>query len=250
MDTKQTNRWTKNDVVTALRRKEFVPYFQPQIDLNTGVSTCVEILARWDHPELGILPPSQFIGLIESAGLIDQFTDNLFRQSLENAATYAVQGRAVGMAVNFSWLALQDPQVPLRICSLVKEHGISFDQITIEVTESALPENLSSVVRSLTVLRSNGFKISIDDFGTGYSSLKLLSKIPFTELKIDQIFIGGIAIDWKLTSILESIVQMAEKLKLSTVAEGIENKMQADFVRTLGCNIGQGFYFGGPVRDL
>jgi EAL domain-containing protein (putative c-di-GMP-specific phosphodiesterase class I) len=248
MDIQQKHQWTKEEVTTAVCRNEFVPFFQPKIDLATGISSCVEMLARWDHPELGILPPNQFINLIESAGLIDQFTDNLLRQSLVSAANNAVWGREVGIAVNFSSLTLQDPQIPRHICSLVKEYGVSFDRITIEITETALPKNLSSVINSLTALRSHGFKISIDDFGTGYSSLKLLSEIPFTELKIDRMFIAGISEDKKLTGILESIVHMAKKLELSTVVEGIETKTQLDFIQALGCNVGQGFYFGAPVR--
>jgi EAL domain-containing protein (putative c-di-GMP-specific phosphodiesterase class I) len=133
---------------------------------------------------------------------------------------------------------------------MVNEHGIPFDQITIEVTETTFPENFSSVLASLSILRDRGFRISIDDFGTGYSSLKLLSKLPFTELKIDRIFIAGIAEDGKLTGILETIVQLARKMHLSTVAEGIETKKQLDFVLSLGCNIGQGFYFSAAMRNI
>jgi EAL domain-containing protein (putative c-di-GMP-specific phosphodiesterase class I) len=208
------------------------------------------MLARWNHPELGILPPSQFISLIEGAGIIVQFTDNLFRQSLASARNSAKKGMKIGMAVNFSPVELQDSDTPRRICSMVKEYGLSFDQITIEVTESDTAENYSSVIKSLTTLRSQGFKISIDDFGTGYLSLKLLSDLPFTELKIDRMFIAGISKNRKLTGILESIVDMARRLKLSTVAEGIETKTQLDFIQALGCNVGQGFYFGAPVRDF
>jgi EAL domain-containing protein (putative c-di-GMP-specific phosphodiesterase class I) len=103
---------------------------------------------------------------------------------------------------------------------------------------------------SLSILRDRGFRISIDDFGTGYSSLKLLSKLPFTELKIDRIFIAGISEDRKLTGILEAIVQLARKMHLSTVAEGIETKAQLDFVQSLGCNVGQGFYFSAAMRNI
>lgn len=250
METLHKHQWTKGDIVTAIRRNEFVPFFQPKFDLGTGSTSCVEMLARWDHPDFGILLPSEFLRAIESAGLIDYFTYNLLRQSLVSAANNAVTGREVGMAINFSPLTLQDPRASRRICSLVKEYEISFDQITIEVTESAIPDDISSMIKSLTALRSQGFKISIDDFGTGYSSLKQLSEIPFTELKIDKMFIAGICKNEKLTGILESIMYLAEKLALSTVAEGIETKSQFEFIRTLGCNAGQGFYLGVPVRDF
>jgi len=221
MEAQQKNQWTKDDVRTAIRRNEFVPFFQPKIDLATGISSCVEMLARWDHPELGILPPSQFIKLIESAGLIDEFTDNLFRQSLVSAANNAVTGKDIGIAINFSSLTLQDPQAPRRICSLLKEYGFPFDQITIEVTESATPENFSSVIKSLTTLRSQGFKISIYVIGSGFSSLKLLPKMLFTEIKIDRMFVACISENKKITGILESFVQLAKTLDLNTFTECI-----------------------------
>jgi EAL domain-containing protein (putative c-di-GMP-specific phosphodiesterase class I) len=243
-------QWTKDDVRTAICHNEFVPFFQPKIDLATGVASCVEVLARWDHPDFGVLPPSQFIKLMEGTGLIDQFTYNLLRQSLVSAVDNAGTGKEIGMAINFSTLTLQDQQTTRRICSMVKEYGVSFEQITIEVTESAIPDNFSSMIKTLSFLRSQGFKISIDDFGTGYSSLKQLSKIPFTELKIDKMFVVGISKDRKLTGILESIVHLAKKLALCIVAEGIETKTQFEFIRTLGCNTGQGFYLGAPMRSL
>jgi EAL domain-containing protein (putative c-di-GMP-specific phosphodiesterase class I) len=242
--------WTTADLTTAVRRNEFIPYFQPKIDLSTGAASSVEMLARWDHPQRGILPPSQFIGLIESAGLIDRFTDNLMRKSLLSAADNAVSGCDLGIAVNFSALTLQDPRAVPRICAMVREYGIPFERITIELTESAAPNDQASLIRSLTLLCSQGFKISMDDFGTGFSSLALLNAIPFTELKIDQMFVAGIHINKKLTAILETIMHLAAKLHLRTVAEGIETAAQLDFIRALGCDVGQGFYFGRPARTL
>lgn len=141
----QKHKWTEDDVRAAIHRSEFAPFFQPKIDLATGISSCVEILARWNHPELGILPPSQFIELIESSGLTDEFTDSLFRQSLVSATNNVASGKDIGIAINFSLLSLQNSQAPRRICSLLFESGFPYDQITIEVTESATSENLSSL---------------------------------------------------------------------------------------------------------
>jgi EAL domain-containing protein (putative c-di-GMP-specific phosphodiesterase class I) len=245
----QQCQWTNDEMLGAIHRNEFIPFFQPKIDLATGICSCVEILARWDHPQWGILPPSQFISVIEHAGLIDQFTDKLFRQALLSARAHTNLA-GVGMAMNFSATTLQHPGISNRICSMVREYGMAFDQITIEVTESALPENYASVISSLQVLRTKGFHISMDDFGTGYSSLELLTKLPFTELKIDRAFIAGIASDTRLAKVLEVIVDLAQKLRLSTVAEGIETKAQRDFMQHLGCNIGQGFYFGAAKENL
>lgn len=250
MEKKQGRHWTKEELAAAIRRNQFIPFFQPKIDLATGISSCVEILARWDHPELGILPPSQFISRIESEGLIDQFTYSLLRHALERGSDNFAKVREVGMAINVSWLTLQDPQFPYRICTLVSEYGFSFERITLEVTESAIPISYSAAIESLSMLRALGFKISIDDFGTGYSSLKLLSKAPFTELKIDKMFIADIPENRKLTEILEAIVHLAKKLGLRIVAEGIETKKQLDVVRTLGCNVAQGFYFGNAMKNI
>ena len=249
MENQRKPQWSRDDMARAIRRNEFIPFFQPKIDLATGTASCVEILARWIHPDLGILPPRQFISLIEQAGLIDEFTDSVFRQSLLGARDNKLMD-GVGMAMNFSSATLENPRFASRICSMVNEHGIPFDQITIEVTETTFPENFSSVLASLSILRDRGFRISIDDFGTGYSSLKLLSKLPFTELKIDRIFIAGISEGRKLTGILEAIVQLARKMHLRTVAEGIETKAQLDFIQSLGCNVGQGFYFSAAMRNI
>jgi EAL domain-containing protein (putative c-di-GMP-specific phosphodiesterase class I) len=249
VENKSERQWSRNEIIWALYRNQFVPFFQPKIDLVTGIATCVEILARWDHPELGILPPCQFIELMEQGGLIDEFTDNLLRQSLASARQNAMNGWEIGLAINVSPLTLSNIHAPYRICSLVKEYEISFDQITIEVTETAHSENFPMMLKSLTQLRMQGFKISIDDFGTGYSSLQLLSQMPFTEIKIDRSFVAGISNDRKSSIILESIVHLADKLHMRTVAEGIETRRQFDFVRSLGCSDGQGFYLGEPMRN-
>jgi EAL domain-containing protein (putative c-di-GMP-specific phosphodiesterase class I) len=153
------------------------------------------------------------------------------------------------MAFNVSPLSLVNIQMPRKICSLVRAYGIPFDMITIEVTETAHADDSPSVLDSLTWLRMQGFKISIDDFGTGYSSLQLLSQMPFTEIKIDRTFVTGMSNHWKSTTILESVVELADKLHMRTVAEGIETKKEYEFIRALGCRNGQGFYLGHPMRN-
>lgn len=245
-------KWTRNELVSALNRNQFMPFFQPKVDLNTGAPTCVEILARWSHPDLGILPPSQFVELMEQEELIDQLTGCLFLRSLECARQCAAIGWDLGFAINVSPMTLEDERTPSRIFSLVKECRMSPAQITIEVTETVSTKNFNRVLESLTRLRMQGFEISIDDFGMGYSSLQLLSMMPFTELKIDRAFISDMSRDMKSVTVLESIVQLAGKLRLRTVAEGIETKDELDLVQSLGCDVGQGFLLGRPMaqRDL
>ena len=244
-----SQKWTRNELISALNRNQFMPFFQPKVDLDTGVPTCVEILARWSHPDLGILPPGQFVELMEQEELIDQLTGCLLLRSLECARQCVARGWDLGFAINVSPLTLQDERTPSRIFSLVKECRLSPAQITIEVTETASSKNFSRILESLTRLRMLGFEISIDDFGMGYSSLQLLSVMPFTELKIDRAFIADMSRNTKSAAVLESIVQLAGKLQLRTVAEGIETRNELDLVQSLGCDVGQGFLLGRPMAQ-
>jgi EAL domain-containing protein (putative c-di-GMP-specific phosphodiesterase class I) len=240
-------QWTRNDLVAALNGNQFEPYFQPKIDLDTGMPTCVEILARWNHPDLGILLPSQFIELMEQHAVIDQLTGCLLVQSLSCAKQCAAEGNDIGFAINVSPITLQDARTPSRIGALVKECGLCPEQITIEVTETASSKSFAAVLESLTRLRMQGFEISVDDFGIGYSSLQLLSQMPFTELKIDRSFVSEVNSNAKSTAILESVLHLADKLDLRTVAEGIETPEELQFMRSLGCSAGQGFLLGRPM---
>ncbi|RJG17886.1 EAL domain-containing protein [Massilia cavernae] len=249
VDRQSSQQWTRSDLISALNCNQFVPFFQPKVDLNTGVPTCVEILARWNHPDLGILLPSQFVELMEQEGLIDQLTGCLLLQSLACARECAASGRNIGFALNVSPLTLQDARTPTRIYSLVTACGLSPAQITIEVTETASSKCFIRLLESLTRLRMMGFKISVDDFGMGYSSLQLLSQMPFTELKIDRSFVADASSNTKSAAILESIIQLAGKLRLHTVAEGIETRDELNLVQSLGCAAGQGFLLGRPMAQ-
>jgi len=240
--------WTPDRLLRGIEQREFVPYFQPKVDLRTGQRNCVEILARWRHPELGILEPDEFIGPLEREGLIGKLTASLFMQSLDVAGQYARRGMQFGMAINVSPMTLEDSRVPLGLYSMVQQYGIPAGHITIEVTETASAQDFSAVMESLARLRMLGFEISVDDFGTGYSSLEMLKHVPFTELKIDRSFVAGLTCgDRKAGAIVTSIMQLARRLRLRTVAEGIETRPQLAQLRRLGCTTGQGYLFGKPV---
>lgn len=243
-----SHRWSRDELLSAIQDNQFVPYFQPKIDLATGLPVCNETLARWNHPELGVLPPNQFIGVMEQEDLIDQFTDKLLHQVLAQAKGGLACSRHTGIAINISPITLGKPFMANHICSLVKAYGIASERITIEVTETACTKDFNRLLTSLTRLRMQGFGISADDFGTGYSSLEELNRMPFTEIKIDRMFVAGIANSRKSEAILEFVVQLAARLKLRTVAEGIETEGELDFIRSLGCSLGQGYYLGSPMR--
>jgi EAL domain-containing protein (putative c-di-GMP-specific phosphodiesterase class I) len=239
--------WNRNELYQAILKRQFVPYFQPKVELATGRSTCVEVLARWDHPDLGIIEPSEFIETMEQGALIDELTVLLLHKSLKCVRKVAARGWRIGLAINFSPLTLQNADIPDYISMLLKHYDVRAEQITIEVTETAISSNIEGVLESLTRLRRLGCKISIDDFGIGYSTLKFLSQMPFTEIKIDRMFVSGFAGDEKSAIILESVVKLADKLRMRTVAEGIETKRELDFMQSVGCTAGQGFYFSRPL---
>lgn len=238
---------TVAEIREALEKREFVPYFQPKFCLETGIPSGVEMLARWAHPTLGILPPSAFVPAMEAVGLIDALSDSLLSTAMICANEWTQIGCDIGMAINLSPLTLQNTDMPNQIGALVRRHNIAPSRITIEVTETAVSKNVSSLMESLTRLRMQGFAISVDDFGTGYSSLLQLSEMPFTEIKIDRNFVSGATGERKSTLIAESIVDLAKKLDLHTVAEGVESRVELDFVKKLGCETAQGYFLAKPM---
>jgi EAL domain-containing protein (putative c-di-GMP-specific phosphodiesterase class I) len=239
--------WTKDDLQQAIDCHQFVPFFQPKQDLQSGLITSVEVLARWRHPQIGVLSPCHFVDLMERENLISRLTESMFRQALDTLQRCFNIGRRLGIAINVSPTTLVERDGAEKIASLVATSGICPTYITVEVTESIAIPDCSTLLRSLTTLRNEGFQVSIDDFGTRYSSLQLLHQMPFTELKIDKSFIVDRARDSKSISILKSIVQLARNLKISTVAEGIENEQDLELAMSSGCRTGQGFFIGMPM---
>ncbi|MEB0013647.1 EAL domain-containing response regulator [Glaciimonas sp. Gout2] len=239
--------WSKEDLSTALKRGQFVPYFQPKLDFATRTPVGVEVLARWMHPDQGVIPPSQFIPLMESAGLIDQLTEDLLCNVLESTKKWYSTRPEISISINASPLTLENTAIPNRWLAIVKEHQVNPERITIEVTETALPKDYKGLLESVTRLQMHGFGLSLDDFGTGYSSLQQLSQMPFNEIKIDQSFIASARKNKRSILILNSIVNMAKNLDLRTVAEGIESESDATFFQELGFDVGQGYHFAKPM---
>lgn len=241
--------WRREDLVSALAGDQFIPFFQPQIELATGCVTSVEVLARWNHPELGLLPPSQFIHVMEREGLLYQLFDNLLLRSFICAQQWDARGWSIGLAINVSPSTLQDSYLPSRVSEMANQHRICPERLTLEVTETAMTKNPGKLLENLIRLRLRGFKLSVDDFGSGYSSLQQLSEMPFTEIKIDRSLVGGITHSRKAVLILESILGLANKLDMCTVAEGIESEIDHELVHSLGCRFGQSYYFAKPMGN-
>ena len=236
----------------AIRCGQIVPHFQPKIDTNTGILRGVEALARWNDPERGMVPPDQFIALAERASLIHALTLSVLDQSFAQCALWQSRGMRLTMAVNVSPELLTRPDIVTEICALQRQHGLHPSQITLEITESTAVESQGAAHAALARLRLKGFGLSIDDYGTGFSSMQQLSRIPFTELKIDRSFVHGAPRRKSLRVILESALDMARRLNLSTVAEGVETLEDWRMLQSFGCTSAQGWLIAKamPGREL
>ena len=248
----EVDREAVEEIRAALDARRFVPHYQPKVSLATGELLGVEALARWEHPELGLLAPIHFVSLMESSGLIEPLTHMMLAQAGRDAVAWAKKGLRVPIAVNVSPLTLENPQCAKQLLATIAASGAQPPQIAFEITEKAFAKDATTVLENVLRLRMNGCGISVDDFGTGYSSLQQLNRSPITELKLDRSFVRRILSDSKARSILESTIDLATKLKLKTVAEGIDSEEQRDRLAELGCDMGQGYLFGKamPGEDL
>jgi len=232
------------DLRKALDADEIVPYFQPIVELRTGVLTGFEALARWRHPIQGPVSPDVFIPLAEENGLIGVLTRNLLRRVFTVAASFPAE---LSVSFNISPLQFGDPTLSQQIRSAAHQAGFSLKHLILEITESALIGNIEqaqSIARELKVL---GVSLALDDFGTGYSSLRHLQLLPFDELKIDASFVREMSETRESRKIVAAIIGLGHSLGLTTVAEGIETPDQTDMLLRLGCDIGQGWLYGPPV---
>lgn len=224
-----------------------LPYYQPKIDVQTGILKGVEALARWIHPERGMIPPNHFIPLAEQCGLIHDLTISMMDQAMGQAAIWHSRGLPIKVAVNLSPLSLEQPDFLARILELVDKHALPADHVVLEITESSVVAHKGNSLGMLARLRLKGFGLSIDDYGTGFSSMQQLARIPFTELKIDRSFVHGAHDRKNLRVILQSALDMAQRLELVTVAEGVETMEDWRLLQDFGCSLGQGYLIGKPM---
>lgn len=235
------------ELAAAIRNHEIIAYYQPKVDIRTGMLKGVEALARWIHPQLGIIPPNHFIPLAESSGLIHELTLSMLEQAMAQAALWNERGLSLKVAVNLSPLSLDIPSFVPKVADLLTRHALQAEQIVLEITESSVVANLGSALGTLARFRLKGFGLSIDDYGTGFSSMQQLARIPFTELKIDRSFVHGAHARQNLRVILQSALDMAKRLELVTVAEGIETIEDWRLLQESGCTIGQGYLIAKPM---
>ncbi|HUX43487.1 MAG TPA: EAL domain-containing protein, partial [Terracidiphilus sp.] len=232
----------------ALERKEFFLVYQPQIDIGTGRITGLEALIRWQHPELGLVPPDKFIPIAENGNLIQPIGEWVLRTACAQARKWHDEGLcAVPMAVNVSAVQFRQEDFSKLIGAVLQETGLASQYLELELTERVLLSNVDTTFSVLQNLKALGLSLAIDDFGTGYSSLSYLKRFPINKLKIDRSFIRDVAVNPDDAAITTAIIAMAKQLKLKVIAEGVEDEAQLSFLRENHCDEIQGYYFSKPL---
>jgi EAL domain-containing protein (putative c-di-GMP-specific phosphodiesterase class I) len=236
------------DILQGVHGKQFEPYFQPKVEITTGRITGAEALARWIHPVHGVVAPYAFINPLEQAGKIDELTFIMLGKSATACSLLHEKGHAITVSVNLSLSSLADTTLADRITRMVRNAGIGPEQIVLEITESAAMTEVAPALENLARLRMHGFGLSIDDYGTGYSSMQQLTRIAFSELKIDQSFVKDFAAKQSLRIVVESSIEMAHKLGVKSVAEGVETQQDFDMLKNMGCDTAQGYFIAKPMN--
>ncbi|MGZ5146303.1 MAG: EAL domain-containing response regulator [Burkholderiales bacterium] len=240
--------FTLDEVIEGLEQNQFEPFYQPKVELATRRIVGAEALARWRHPQEGIVLPGAFIKVLEEAGKIDELTWIMLRKAITFCSRLNATGTDSSIAVNLSLKSLNNAELANRIIEIAERLNLAPAKICLEITESAATTNLGAALENLTRLRMSGFGLSIDDFGTGYSSMQQLVRIPFSELKIDRSFVANAGTHEAATVILTSSLQIARQLKIRAVAEGVETQQQWDYLQELGCDHAQGYFIAKPME--
>ena len=240
--------FTLEEIAAGLKNNEFEPFFQPKVELATGRVKGAEALARWRHPQHGIIAPYAFIEPLEDNDLIDELAWVMLRKAAAFCSTWRSAGLEATVSVNLSLKSLTDTRLADRVTELVLSENLEPRHMVLELTESAATTDVGKALENLARLRIKGFGLSIDDYGTGYSSMQQLTRIAFTELKIDQSFVTNAAKQESAKVILESSLDMARKLNITAVAEGVETQADWNLLRQLGCGLAQGFFIARPME--
>ena len=237
-------------VEAGLRANEFEAFFQPTVDMKMGRLHGAEALTRWRRRYEGIVAPEAFIATLETSGLVDLLTRRMARAAMRNCRVWRDAGLDITVSINLSAVSLSNSSLADEMRDLAGEERLETRYVTFEITESATAREPARKLENLSRLRMSGFGLSIDDFGTGYSSMQRLSRIAFTELKIDQSFVKNVVSDPSCRAMVESGLDLARKLGINAVAEGVESREQWDVVRALGCPFAQGYYISRPIEAM
>jgi diguanylate cyclase (GGDEF)-like protein/PAS domain S-box-containing protein len=238
----------RQDVFSALERRQFVLFYQPQVSASSGTVVGAEALLRWEHPRLGLLAPDLFLPMLEDSPAITAVGAWVCEEACRQAREWELLGYRLRMAVNVSPRQLTDENLPPLLKNIVAHYGLDAECIKLEVTESMLMQDIDKAALVLRSLQRVGFRIALDDFGTGYSNLSYLRQLPITAIKIDRSFVREIEQDRRCLDIVNGVIAFAKSLKLDVICEGIETELQREAIRSTGCDVLQGYLIGRPMR--
>jgi diguanylate cyclase (GGDEF)-like protein len=231
----------------AIDQFELTLVYQPKFDLNTAAIVGVEALVRWPHPNRGLLAPDEFLPLVRRYGLMGSITDLVVNTALDDVLRWRADSLEVPVAVNMFAPSMADLRLPGKFAKALADRDLSPSQFTVEITEDLFLDNMDRTKTVLSQLQDHGIRIAIDDFGSGYSALSYMRDLTVDEVKLDRHFIAPIPADQRATAVVRAVLNLADELGLTTVAEGIETAATADWLREHGCHVGQGYYFSLPL---
>jgi EAL domain-containing protein (putative c-di-GMP-specific phosphodiesterase class I) len=236
------------DLRRAIEQEQFCVYYQPIVRLATGTVVGAEALVRWRHPERGIVSPLSFVPFAEETGLIVPLGRWVLREACLQAQRWSTQSTdTLSVTVNLSARQLRDAAIVDTVRAVLEESALPPGQLVLEITESVLIQHAQTTLETLCALKALGVMLAIDDFGTGYSSLSYLHRFPIDVLKIDKAFVDPIGDESQRPALARAIASFAQSLQLKTVAEGVERANQAEALRALGCELGQGYFYCRPL---
>ncbi len=239
---------TLEEILAGVESQQFEPFFQPKLDLHKQHVVGAEALARWRHPRHGMLEPRDFIHVLESSEQMDTLTFFMLQEAAMASHLLHELGHNIVLSVNLSLSSLNDPTLADRITETMHSAGVEPRNIILEITESVTHTDSAAALENLARLRMRGFGLSIDDYGTGASSMQQLTRMAFTELKIDASFIQGMSENHAQRILVESCIEMAHKLNAKCVGEGVETESDCELLQSLGCDYAQGYYLARPME--
>lgn len=242
-------KYSLEEILAGIRDRQFEPYFQAKINFATGSVVGAKALARWCSPQHGIVGPYAFIPVLEEHRHIDELTFLMLERAAACCLGWRASGLDLSVSVNLSLLSLTDTSLAERLTRIVNATGLDPQHVVLEITETAAMTEVAPALENLAQLRMKGFGLAADDYGTGFSSLSQLTRVPFTELKIDQSFVRDCTSDETRLAIVDSSVDLAQRLGMVSVAEGVETREDWDALQRAGCVFAQGYYIAKPLKN-